>query len=360
VTSRCPLAEWKPLGAQTAPAMAAHDLVVVHTMVGNLMSTDAMFRASGYTGTESTYGLGGKWGGDASRGLDGVLWQWQDRGHQADAQLDANPRAISVETADNAPTSAADIARWTPAQAEALVDLLAWECSLTAHTSCPRSWDCRQGITGSGIRVSIPPVLVADSKAFRRGIAYHRQGIDPWRVAGGEHWSSSRGKECPGDRRINQLTTEIIPAVQARIRGDGMTISSADAKEIWTGPGSDVVEINKWDDSTEPVDAANPTWRPAPVLAWLYRGISELLTRVRATQSQAAYNGSQLSTTSSQLSTVLSRIAAIEQQVASTSTALTTKVDAVAAALDTIAVGGVDHAALAASVADQLAARLQA
>jgi hypothetical protein len=195
--------------------MTGHDLVIVHTMVGYLWSTDSMFRAGGYTGVEATYGLGGKWGPDADHHLDGVLWQWQERDHQADANLDANPRAISIETADNAPKLAADIARWTDAQAATLVDLIAWECSPAAHEHCPTSWTCH----GRGI----PAELVPDSRRSRRGVAYHRQGIDPWRVAGAEVWSTKHGKECPGDRRIHQLTTEILPAVQARLRGDDMT-----------------------------------------------------------------------------------------------------------------------------------------
>lgn len=128
-----------------------------------------------------------------------------------------------------------------------------------------------------------------------------------------------------------------------------MALTEADAKQIWTGPGADVVEINKWDNPVVPVDADNPTWRPHSVLEYLYRGVSELLFRVRSTQSQAAGNGSQLSA-------VLVRVAAIEAGIA----AIEAKVDAIAAAVDTIVVGGVDEAALGASVADQLAARLQA
>lgn len=202
--------------------MTAHDLVVVHTMAGNLHGTDAMFRGGGYSGTEAHYGLGGRWGPDSGHRLDGVIWQWQDRGRQADANLDANPRAISVETADNAPGDPADIARWTSRQAAVLAVLLAWECSLDAHRSCPADWVCHRGVTWSGMQVAIPPVLVADSTPRRRGLAYHRQGIDPWRVKGGEKWSTSTGKACPGPARIRQFTEEIIPAVQAWMRGDDM------------------------------------------------------------------------------------------------------------------------------------------
>jgi hypothetical protein len=203
--------------------MSGHDLIVVHTMVGYLASTDRMFHGGGYSGTESHYGVGGKWGTDAREGLDGAVYQWQDRSHSADANLDANPRAISIETADNAPGAARDIQRWTPKQAAALVDLIAWECSPAAHADCPPSWACH----GHGI----PARLVPDSRPGRRGIAYHRQGVDPWRVSGGQKWSTSRGKECPGPVRIGQLVEEIIPAVRAKLEGED-DVSETDVTNV--------------------------------------------------------------------------------------------------------------------------------
>src|SRR3989304_4949746 len=42
-----PGAAWKPLGTQSEPAMTGHHLVIVHTMVGYLYSTDGMFRQGG-------------------------------------------------------------------------------------------------------------------------------------------------------------------------------------------------------------------------------------------------------------------------------------------------------------------------
>lgn len=228
MASRYPRAVQKPLGAQTEPRMTAHDTACVHTMVGYLATTDAMFSGGGYTGTESTYGIGGKWGADADRGLDGVVWQWQDRRYQADANgPDGNWHVISIETADNAPHSADDIAKWTDKQVSALVDLLAWECSLEAHQACPAGWTCRAGVMWRGIRVAIPPVLIPDSKPSRRGLAYHRLGVkhsqgprEGWWQPGGEVWSLSVGKACPGDRRIAQFKDEVIPAVQARLLGE--------------------------------------------------------------------------------------------------------------------------------------------
>jgi hypothetical protein len=226
---RYPGAEYRPLGRQSEPRMTAHDIVCAHTMVNSLAGADRYFRTQngpGFDGTESHYGVGGDWGDDVPARLDGVVWQWQDRTHQADANgPDGNDRVISIETADNAPRRSADIEPWTDAQVEALVDLITWECSPAAHADCPPGWACRRGVTWRGVKVAIPPVLVVDTKPSRRGLAVHRQGVLHSRgldVAGflvtdGERWSTSVGKECPGDERARQFTEVVIPEVQRRI-----------------------------------------------------------------------------------------------------------------------------------------------
>lgn len=200
-----PGAAYKPLGPQTEPRMTGHDVVCLHTMVGYLSSTDAYFRTAngaGYDGTESHFGIGGRWGGDVARGLDGTVWQWQDLGRTADANGQGNYRVISIETADNA---ARPIQPWTPLQCEAIAQLLAWLCSHEAHAECPSSWTCH--------REGIPLVLIPDSKPGRRGVGYHRQGIDPWRASGGEVWSSP-GKDCPTEARIQQIPAVIARAIE--------------------------------------------------------------------------------------------------------------------------------------------------
>ncbi len=202
----CPGAAYKPLGPQTEPRMTGHDIVCLHTMVGYLSSTDGYFRGGngvGYAGTESHFGVGGKWGKDGTLGLDGTVWQWQDLAYQADANLDGNPTVISVETADNA---ARPIQPWTPLQCEGIARLLAWLCSVEAHAECPSSWTCH--------REGIPLALIPDTKPGRRGIGYHRQGCDPWRVLGGVRWSPSRGKDCPTEARIAQIPAVIARAIE--------------------------------------------------------------------------------------------------------------------------------------------------
>lgn len=222
-----PPIDWRPLGPQTEPPMTGHDIICLHTMVGYLTSTDRMFKANGYKGTESHFGVGGRWGPDAAAGLDGAIWQWQAISHQADANLDGNPRVISIETADNAPARPVDIEVWTPQQAASIAQLVAWLCTPAAHAGCPTSWTCH--------RSGIPAALIPDTKPGRRGIGWHQQGCDPTRVAGGVLWSSAYGKECPGPRRVRQLRDEVLPAVGRLLNsttGDDMPLTDADLAKV--------------------------------------------------------------------------------------------------------------------------------
>ncbi len=186
----------KVLGRQTEKRIRSKDIICIHTMVGYLYSTWEMFRNEGYTGTESHFGVGGKWGSDRDKGLDGEVWQWQDTDFEADANLEGAWHVLSIETADNAPEDPDDILAWTPKQEESIVNLIAELC----------------------IKYDIPPVLIPDTKPHRRGLAYHAQGCTPNIVSGGEAWSTRNGKVCPGPVRIKQFKYVIIPAVQEKLR----------------------------------------------------------------------------------------------------------------------------------------------
>jgi len=208
-------ARWRPLAAGHQAAMTSHDFICLHTMVGFLTSTDAMFHQNGWSGTESHFGVGGKWGGDKAADLNGVVYQWGDTAYKADANLNGNMGVISIETADNAPRLVEDIAGWTPEQIDAIVRLVTWLCSKEAHKDCPSHFECH--------KVGIPARLVPDTKPGRRGIAYHRQGCkhstgfkpsgSGWLVKGGVQWSGAVGKGCPGPARIAQLKAIVIPRV---------------------------------------------------------------------------------------------------------------------------------------------------
>lgn len=187
----CPGTVWHPLASQQPERRSRTDLVILHTMAGPFDVVERMFEAGGYGGTESTFGVKGS----------GEAHQWVDADCRADANLDANDRAISVETADMGESfpewGGSDVPAWTVAQVEAIAQIVAWCC-----------W-----------HYSIPCELVPDSRSDRRGVAYHRQGIDPWRKDGTEDWSLSDGKVCPGDRRVNQVP-EVINRAQTILSGD--------------------------------------------------------------------------------------------------------------------------------------------
>lgn len=174
-----PGVDWRPV-PEHGGAMHAHDIICIHTMVGSLWGTDAYFRkpnpqANSHFGT----------------GPDGHIIQWVDTSNQSWANLNGNGRVISIENADmGAPFpnwSGSDVPPFTDAQVEAIAKIIAWAC---------RTY-------------GIPCELIPDSKPGRRGVGYHRQGIDgsypDHRVTGGELWSRSAGKVCPGDRRVAQM-----------------------------------------------------------------------------------------------------------------------------------------------------------
>lgn len=234
--TRMPGAVWDPLAANFAdqPRMRAHDLVCIHTMVGSLEGTDSLFRhtnGAGYAGTESHYGTG----------FDGRIEQWQDNRFIAEANYLGSWHIVSIENADYGTgfpkwdiRDGSQVPAFTGAQVEANARILAWECSPAAHVDCPPTWTCH--------REGIPLALVPDSKPGRRGVAYHRQGVPGFMVAGGEQWSTARGKVCPGDRRIAQIP-QIID--RARQIAGGATIQEDDvsAQEVWRDWGVQTPEM---------------------------------------------------------------------------------------------------------------------
>jgi len=191
--SRYPGATWRPLAADPSHQgpMSRHDGIVLHTMAGSLAGTESMFMASGFTGTESHFGVG----------ADGTVLQWVDTSRRADANLNGTWRLLSVETADTGPPfpswSGSNVPAWTDAQLDAIAGIVAWAAK--AH--------------------DFPIEAMGSSRAGERGVGWHRLGIAPWRVEGGEAWSESTGKACPGNRRIAQVP-EVIRRARA-IAGGG-------------------------------------------------------------------------------------------------------------------------------------------
>jgi hypothetical protein len=170
-------AAWRPLPRQLSTTPLIPRFINYHTMVGSLAGTERWFSSPGRP--YSHFGVG----------KQGQLWQWQDLRYRAASDLEGNPYSISFETEDDGPTR--PIPPWSPAQLRVLIDTTAWLC----------------------VRYDIPAVLLGDSLPIPDGLSYHRLGIDPWRVSGGLRYSTSRGKTCPTDVRINQIRNIIQPAV---------------------------------------------------------------------------------------------------------------------------------------------------
>lgn len=201
--ARYPGAVWKPLPRPSKLKLVRCDLVIIHTMVGSLAGTDGYFRGL-TSGVNSTFGTGG----------DGTIWQWLDTDTRSGASGAANPYSWSIENADMGPGFApwntkdgAAVPALTPQQVEANARICAF-----AHTE-----------------EGVPLERVRDSKAGRRGIAYHLLGVPKTRGAtvsqtGGQLWSTAAGKVCPAPRRVAQV--DAIIARAREIVGKGGAPSS--------------------------------------------------------------------------------------------------------------------------------------
>ncbi|NUT08187.1 MAG: hypothetical protein HOV76_32440 [Hamadaea sp.] len=73
----------------------------------------------------------------------------------------------------------------------------------------------------------VPLQDMGNSLPTSRGFGVHRYGIDPYRVAGGEKWSSVYAKACPGDARVRQIP-QIVARAQQLVNGAAPTPTSED------------------------------------------------------------------------------------------------------------------------------------
>lgn len=174
-----PGAIYKPLGIETQPRIQGPTAIILHTMGGYLNGTDTTFRSGGYTGTESHFGVGGHWDGEA---LDGAVWQWQDLRYTADAQYEGNSYGVSIETSDGRTSEP-----WDVLQLKAITTLIAWLCKT----------------------YKIPPKLMLTPSDL--GIGYHSLFPVEW---------NRDGHNCPGITRVNQLVSTVIPAVAGLLEGE--------------------------------------------------------------------------------------------------------------------------------------------
>jgi N-acetylmuramoyl-L-alanine amidase len=163
----------KPLPEAESQPRITPRVVIVHTMDGTLLGTDSLFRSE--FKLESHFGIGGPTDG---ADLDGVIFQWMDTDRRADANLDANAFAISIETSDGGDPSRP----WSKKQLDALVRLISALCD---HHGIPRRICDR-----------------ADGSGLGWHVMFGAPG--PWTPV---------AKTCPGPVRIEQLKDTVFPAV---------------------------------------------------------------------------------------------------------------------------------------------------
>lgn len=183
--ARYPDATWRPIDSSYLPSssLSLHNRVNLHTAVA-LGSLHGYFNQPNRPSSHF-YVL-----------KSGAVEQYVDTGKRAEADLDGNDATVSIET-EGGTSSDPDAETWTPAQVEAIVDLCRW--IMDTH--------------------NIPLRLATSSKtdSTSKGLSWHRLGIDgnfpalPSILAGrqqrggGMHYSSSFGKVCPGDKKIEQV-----------------------------------------------------------------------------------------------------------------------------------------------------------
>lgn len=158
------LPEWN-----TQPTITA-TTIIDHSIVGSAEGAYLHFRDN--TGVESHFIID----------LDGEIWQLMDTGREADANLEANAYAISIETADNGDP---DNFRWTTAQFESLVWL---------HNKLRQVHPTIDNKEGIGC-----------TSPGRRGHSYHTRNGAP------SCWTPV-AKSCPGNIRKTQWRDENLPA----------------------------------------------------------------------------------------------------------------------------------------------------
>jgi hypothetical protein len=169
--------------------MAVYNRENLHTQAGN-GSLYNFFNASGRASSHFWVAK------------SGLVEQYVDTALQAEADLDGNDATISVETEGTSEP-------WTDAQVNAIIALSQW---IIGH---------------HGMTMALATSSKTDSSS--RGLSWHRLGIDgnfpalPSRYAGrqqrggGMHYSSSFGKTCPTEARIDQIFDRVWPAVSGGV-----------------------------------------------------------------------------------------------------------------------------------------------
>lgn len=175
--ARYPHAVWEPENSHGGPLTPT--TIIVHSNAGHSQDPGAYMDSEGLSAHFQV-------------ASDGTVYQYVDTAQVAYANVEANGFAVSIETENSVgyPTSPTfDADTWSGPQRAALLALMDWLCSThnIARSLCT---------TESG-----------------GGIGWHEQFAN---------WTTT-GHHCPGDARVTQLRTDIIPALKFPPEDDDMT-----------------------------------------------------------------------------------------------------------------------------------------
>jgi hypothetical protein len=140
---------------------------------------------------------------------DGSVEQNVDLDRVSYAMVDGNATLITVETEGGADPATVNSEPWTPQQVATLAEICRW-----AHET-----------------EDVPLQVMPDSRPASKGIGTHRLGIDPYRVAGGEVWSTAYGKACPGTAKVAQVPAIVALSLNPT-KGFLMALTDAEQTEI--------------------------------------------------------------------------------------------------------------------------------
>ena len=172
---------------------------------------------------------------------EGWICQMMPLNRQADANLYANDRAISIETESNSIYSSLP---WTPAQLSSLEDLHEW---LINNLNIPRQIILNPDMPGIGYH----SMYARGDKSDLSGVYQFKGNLTP----NGKLWTKAYGKTCPGYDRVKQWETYLAPKL---IQGD--TIVMPTTKILRPGDrGEDVKLLQK---AINIIMRRNPKWGP--------------------------------------------------------------------------------------------------
>lgn len=196
---RMPGAVWRPIPANVGPRRTIKvNACIFHVDAGNATTLFGWFSNPSANASSHFYVT-----------KAGKIEQYMDTDYVAWTSRDGSRRSIGVETQGR------DGETWTAAQVEGCAKIAAW-----VHRT-----------------YGVPLRLMENSRSTTAGLGWHRLGIDgrfpalPSILAGrqqrggGELWSGSRGKSCPGSDRIRQMP-EVLKRAKA-LAGQGSTLGSS-------------------------------------------------------------------------------------------------------------------------------------